>query len=483
MSTTAFDWAHPRTSHAFTGYVLDPNAPKPAGLVVRFVTHTAIPVTPADMEATNQKRLIGTILGFPKLGFANAPYKKPAKKAHAKRAAAAAEAEPLPLLEVISRTGDGQTEAVRLYNFHKANSNFDKGDRDPESTSELRIGQVLTFYLNEYTFEKDVFPAGLAGVIPAFTVVDLVLNPSHNQSKGYGCKIAKITPHASTLYSYMTPAALERVPYTPDGAQRVAEEQAGVCGPIIKCVERSRYSVYSAVSPLARVVDVRDGLEFVRIECPQGSGATPVPGVHGVDIAVKDLEAFTNSPGDVVSARTFVDLAIAAGALRVFVAFDDYYNRTEPELSQYRGVPLVDAGAFLAPIKEAGLETSEDSVLFDADWRVAHDAHLQEIAFRVRTVAVSQPAGVPARTIAGDTVEPPCPDLALVSAACAYARGYKSTSATPATPRTSPSTSSASSSTPPRRPWAARAPAGASRRTSASASTRTTTSRCGHHLM
>jgi hypothetical protein len=422
-SSVLHHWSRPRTARAFTGYVVDDTRPKVSGLVVRFVPHTPIPLTLADCEATNQKRIMGTILAFPHLGFAKAPYKKPGKNAPAKRASVdVTQPAPLPLLEVVSRTGDGQAESVRVYNFHKANSNFDKGDRDNESTSELRIGQVLTFFLNEYTFDKDVFPAGLSGTIPAFTVVELVLNPSHNQSGGYGCKIARVKPCAHSLYSYMTAAALERLPANCEQAHKFSDDQAALCVPLLKCVERSRFSFYSPVSPLARVVDIREDLDFVRIENPDCDGTTPVPGVSSVDISLADLQNFTNCPGDVLSARTLVDLAIAAGALRLLVVYDDYYNRTEPALSQYRGVPLIDIEAFLAPVKAEELEGAPCTV-FMTDWKVAHEMTLQKIALRVGIAPLSQPVGI--KPAGGEVVTRPCVDLPLVSDACSFSCGYK----------------------------------------------------------
>ena len=77
--SASYDWATPRDAHAFTGYMQDGSG-NPAGLVVRMVTHAPIPYTKVDWEETGQKRIIGTIIGFPKLGFGNAPYsKKPDK--------------------------------------------------------------------------------------------------------------------------------------------------------------------------------------------------------------------------------------------------------------------------------------------------------------------------------------------------------------------------------------------------------------------
>jgi hypothetical protein len=377
-------------------------------------------VTLADVEATGQKRIIGTILGFPHLGFAKAPYKKASKNAPAKRAGAA-EVPTKPLLEVVARAADGQPLSVRVYNFHKANSNFDKGERDDASTSELAIGQTLTFFLNEYTFEKDVFAAGLSGVVPAFTVLDLMLNPSHNQSKGYGIKIARVAPHASTLYSYMTASSLGNLISGVDSAEEVIKARAERCEPVANCVERSRYGLYGLVSRDARVVTIDEGFDFVRVEVPGGEDSA-LPGLPHFDIALQDLQTFTNCPGDVQSARTFVDLAIAAGALRAFVAFDDYYNRTEPRLSQFRGVPLVDVNAFLAPVEAESLEGAACTV-FGTDWKVAHEMALQTIALRVGAAPLSQPAGAPRGE--GEVVPPPCADLPLVSDACSFNRGYR----------------------------------------------------------
>ena len=75
--THANDWAHPRTTHGFTGFSEDD---KPVGLVVRFLTHTPIPLSEDDRVESNQKRVSGTILGFPKLGFGSAPYVKKMSK-------------------------------------------------------------------------------------------------------------------------------------------------------------------------------------------------------------------------------------------------------------------------------------------------------------------------------------------------------------------------------------------------------------------
>lgn len=423
--SASYDWAQPRTAHAFTGYIQD-GPMRPAGLVVRLAMHTPIPCTAADCQESGQKRIMGTILGFPKLGFVSAPYsKKPAKVG--KYAPPPPTTKPLPLLEAATTT-QGEVTAVRIFNFHKGNTTFDKGDRDDTSVSILTVGQTLTYFLSEFLYEKSMFPEGATGFIPAFSVVEIHLNPSHNQTNGYGMKIAKITPQVPTLYSNMGCAgALEKIQKTSEAALELAKEQAKVCEPICNLMEQARHGFYCSVDPTARVVDIREDIEFVRIECPHSSGNTPTPGVQGIDVAHADLMRFTNSPGDLVAARTLVDLAIAAGSLRMFVTFDDYYNRNESALSQYRGVPLVDCASFLEPIQEGELETSDVSVTFPATWRVPHDPNLQSIAFRVGTIPKTRQGSPPSPSDdASETfTAPPCGDMPIMSEACSFERGYR----------------------------------------------------------
>lgn len=203
--STVHDWHPPRTTHRFTGYT--PDGTKVAGLVVHAVTHTPFPTTEDDRTASGVNRVSATILGIPKLGFVRAPYKKAPSKP-GKKGDKRGEREPSaakPLLELGEHTQTGEPLSVRIYSFFKANSNYDRGERDEGSASELRVGQVLTFALTEYTFggdgkDKEVFPPGTTGVLPPATVVELVLNPSHNQSNGYGVKLSRARPLPHTLY-------------------------------------------------------------------------------------------------------------------------------------------------------------------------------------------------------------------------------------------------------------------------------------------
>lgn len=416
--SASYDWSHPRTAHSFTGYVPEGGG-KVAGLVVHVAMHTPFPTTEEDRVSSNIKRIAGTVLAIAKVGFMRAPYKKPSAKqgkAPAKDKSLDARAQPLLEVDQVSQSG-GEVLSVRLYNFVKANSNFDRGDRD-EAYSTVRVGQMLTFALTEYTFGSDgdrrVFPEEVRGVLPAGTVVELVLNPSHNNSNGYGCKFSRARALPQSLYSYMTPGALEALPRTAAEAQQFGKAQGEQNPALANCLERGRYAFYCNINPLARVVDIREDLEFLRIECPRGGGNTPAPGVTAIDVPFADLMRFTNTPF-LTPARTLVDLAIAAGALNMLVVHDEYFNKQEPALGTFRGVPLVDAAAFLAPVQEGELQTSESACTFLAPWHVPHDPRLQTVALRVSTIPRSNAAGLP----------PPCPDLSLVAPESGFDRGYK----------------------------------------------------------
>lgn len=417
--SASYDWTQPRTAHSFTGYAPDGGS-KVAGLVVHLAMHTPFPTTEEDRVSSNLKRIAGTVVAIAKVGFMRAPYKKASAKPGKAPAKDAKALDARPLLEVDQTSeGTGEVLSVSLYNFVKANSNFDRGDRDEASVSKVRVGQMLTFALTEYTFgsegDKQIFPEGVSGVLPANSVVEVVLNPSHNNSNGYGCKLVKARALPHSLYSYMTPSGLEALPRTAAEALEFGRAQGEANPALANCLERGRYAFYCNINTAARVVDIREDVDFVRIECPHGAGQTPAPGVSGIDVAAEDLLRFTNTPEDVTAARTLLDMAIASGSLHMLVVHDDYYNRQEPSLSTFRGVPLVDASAFLSPVAEAMLQTSDASYTFLAPWRVPHDPRLQTVAFRVGTIPRQQPEGVP----------PQCPDLSLVSPASRFERGYR----------------------------------------------------------
>jgi len=421
--TARHDWSRPRTAQQHIGYVQD--GQNPSGLVVRLLTHSVIPMTANDQVDYKVKRIIGTILSFPKLGYVSAPYSKKAKTGGKDQAS-----PPKRLLESASTNEYGEVTSVRVYGFSKVNSNYDKGPRDDDFCSVIKLGQTLNFYLNEFIWEKGVFPEGSTGAIPAYSVVEMQLNPSHNQSNGYGLKITKISPQGPTIYSYLskTSSAYQALARTPEQAASFLKECAAASPSLANVLEQARYAFIADVDRSARVVDVREDLAFLRIECPAGSGRTPVPGVFHLDVAYSDMERFTNFPGDLTGARTLADFAIAAGALKVLVTYDDYYNHKEPALSQYRCVPLVDTEAFLVPVVEAQLETTDCAVTFPAPWSIPQDPGLSNVALRVFTVPVCQEEGEAPHDDTFDIkacLAAPSPDMPLVSPICAFDKGYR----------------------------------------------------------
>ena len=111
-----------------------------------------------------------------------------------------------------------------------------------------------------------MFPKG-AAVIPAFTIVDVVLAPTHNQTDGFGCKLVRLAPHDSTLYSYMTPTALELLPGSEAAAAQYYESMAAGCEPCRSVVERTRSCFYAPLAPGSFLAEMPLYPEYFRVAC------------------------------------------------------------------------------------------------------------------------------------------------------------------------------------------------------------------------
>ena len=207
--TLVKDWSGPRTAACFTGH-MRAEGQYEAGTHLRCVCLNAIPCTAEGAAAAPKTRYSVCVLEIPKVGTSYAPYKK------SKDGKAVREKTALNLAE-LAPGGD----AVKIYSFSKTKSNMEKGPRDEELTFTIRRGQTLTFYLNDWMFgaDRNVFAEGV-DVLPAYSIVDFIVSPTNNEDpKGYGFKINRIVPHASSLYSYMTPNALMALPSDKDAAR------------------------------------------------------------------------------------------------------------------------------------------------------------------------------------------------------------------------------------------------------------------------
>ena len=208
-TTLTKDWAGPRTTLAFTGHVRSEGKYE-AGTHLRCVCLNTIPCTAEGAAAAPKTRYSVTVIEIPKGGTSYAPYKK------SKDGKAVREKTAQPLAEVAPAG-----TSVKLYSFAKTKNNMEKGPRDENLTFTIRCGQTLTFYLNDWMFgaDRNVFQEGVDS-IPAYSMVDFIISSTNNEDpKGYGFKINRIVPHASTLYSYMTPSALMALPSNKDTAR------------------------------------------------------------------------------------------------------------------------------------------------------------------------------------------------------------------------------------------------------------------------
>ena len=77
-----------------------------------------------------------TVLGVGSVGWAYAPYKKPAGSKRVPK-----DPNARPLFEIV-RNGDRVT-GIRMYSFKKAKSNFDRDEHDASVQAEINIGQVI----------------------------------------------------------------------------------------------------------------------------------------------------------------------------------------------------------------------------------------------------------------------------------------------------------------------------------------------------
>lgn len=144
---------------------------------------------------------------------------------------------------------------------------------------------MVTFFLQDfqYTGENDgggddskktpVFPRDME-VIPAFTIVDIVIAPTHSQaSQGFGMKLASIAPHASsTLYSYMSPnnngtGLLDLLPHSEAEAKQYYETREASCERIQSLIERTRECFYVRLPKGSFLVEYAEYPEYLRAVC------------------------------------------------------------------------------------------------------------------------------------------------------------------------------------------------------------------------
>lgn len=299
--------------------------------------------------------------------------------------------------------------------------------------------QVLTFYIQHFMFgnsksdsgeDKSIFPRDTP-FIPEFSVVDMHLMTSHNDTEGgYGCKLKRIELHHTSLYSYMGAENLQLLPGTYERAVELTVERAKNNLFIHNQFEAKDVAFYGKVPDNSFISSVPVAEGYYRVVGP--NGAELFPGVPCVDIAQEDLFRFSNAvaaelPDRVFDAITLLDFSSSASSLWMYVVSVSAYKNSDPMLSDFRGVPLVDVDTLLGSVDfdevdgDSGGVVMEDRVVFPFKHEIA-SLKAKAIVTVYTNPVVS--AGIP----------PPCPDFALVSEESTVAKGYDVTIGTRAMP-------------------------------------------------
>ena len=135
--------------------------------------------------------------------------------------------------------------------------------------------------------DQFIFPRDMQ-FIPEFTVVDMHLMTSNNETEGgYGCKLKKIALHTTTLYSYLGPESLHLLPDSFSKASELALERARDNLFIHNQLESKNVAFFGSVPEHSFVSSVPVVEGFYRMVGPNGGEL--FPGVPCVDISKDDL--------------------------------------------------------------------------------------------------------------------------------------------------------------------------------------------------
>lgn len=310
-----------------------------------------IPCIPSPGTKTRMSNLV---LGFPHIGWAYAPYKKPMKNGKPP----VKDPSILKLYELAESTptsmGGRWNSAVNAYTFEKATNQMDKGKRDSDNPIYLRVGHVLTTFLNDFHYgddKKGLFPEGLT-TIPEYSTIDLHVSVTHNASNGYALKVVKIALHKSSLFSYMFDGSLLSIPTTRDASEQIMRSVPESSRLAVQCLEQtvSTFLVRNVkcctsydedVSPFIRVHALDE-----RTPVMEGGSSEDV-----IDLPKSVVARYLNAPTDDMDyILAFLDTASAVGALSILVTRDEYFCKSKSggsNNSPYRGAPIVDVDMLL----------------------------------------------------------------------------------------------------------------------------------------
>ena len=259
-------------------------------------------------------------------GWASAPYKQNQKTSRPQR---------------LSEFVGGPIPAMKFYSFEKVANNSEKGPRCDEITFELQAGNALNFWLDEKRLGEIKDTLNGLVEIPAMTVCEIQVAPKNNEaiSKGYGCTIKSIKPRNHTLYSCLQD--IETFPSSfVDASTDLLKHQKAQTH-LVNDLVTNEPSFFIHVTEKAYLHEDPETPAFVTLV---NSGIDPV------DIPLQTLMQYTNSTKK-EQACSLLEMAIANGALQLFVIHNDYWkNATNSAL---RGIPIVNTELLLQSVVPA----------------------------------------------------------------------------------------------------------------------------------
>ena len=431
--------------HALTLCVhLQAGGNSPSCLVARCFALRPVPCTMAAHKLTPKCRTSYLILGFPSVGWGYAPYKKPMKTGKP----VAKDPTVLKLYELTASQptsmGGRWNTGVTAYTYEKAPNQMDKGKRDSSSPMELKVGNVLTAFLQDFHYgaeKKGLFPEDME-FIPAYTMVDVHVAVGHNQTEGYGLRVVKVVPHKSSLVSYMFEGSLLSIPSSRAACEELMGTITTTARLAVQCLEQT--------VPTFLVRDVKcftsesaETTGFIRV-CALDDGTPLMEGASGsdiIDIPVELAARCLNAPlvetgvaggADYGAAPTptydteyimaFLDTASALGALSLLVTYDEYYAKCNIPMqtrSPFRGVPIVDVDKMLV-----GMGPDAFTATGSSEGQCAFPLPVERLGGDMQRPALV--LSLTPSTFATDGAQPQCSrDFSLWHPSVAQGTGYK----------------------------------------------------------
>ena len=257
-------------------------------------------------------------------------------------------------------------QSVVMYSFLKDGQA--RGERVDDAVSVIASGQTFRVRLQEFMYEDkkggvNVFPSDL-DVIPAFSVVEIMVNPANHGGfeQGYGMQLIRARQCEFSLYSMHDPLGLYLLPGTYEQSVVASEAAIQKSQGLRKVIEEKNTGFFGKVTKGAYIMKYNEDFRLVGPKetpnDPQSRHVNVMDGssVFAVDIRKEDLLRFANSgeaseEDGIIYAQFMVDFASAAGALDCYVTCNEYLLRNDPNRSPFTGVPLIDSERLLDFIK------------------------------------------------------------------------------------------------------------------------------------